>query len=260
MRYYRSLQFIGKLLATSIKASASIREAFLLEVLFLFSNNLIFFGLWFIFFDQFQTVGGWQLENMITLIATGTGGYGLMRVCCGGIRDLAKRIVGGEIDPYMTRPKNLLIHLIGSRSLARGWGHILTSVVLIIYNGLTDPAILGTMLLCIFCIFLLFSSCGIMAHSLGFWMGPIENLCERYSDAIFLFSMYPTNIYSGFLQIVMFTVIPAGIIGYIPVELVKEFSWVLLGVLVSSTILFCAIAVWVFYAGLKRYESGNQIG
>jgi ABC-2 type transport system permease protein len=58
----------------------------------------------------------------------------------------------------------------------------------------------------------------------------------------------------------MFTLIPAGIIGYIPVELLRNFSWLNLVILVSSSIVFFALAFVVFRLGLKRYESGNQFG
>jgi ABC-2 type transport system permease protein len=56
----------------------------------------------------------------------------------------------------------------------------------------------------------------------------------------------------------MFTLIPAGIIGFLPVELVRSFSWIRLGILLASAFTFWGIAVEVFNIGLRRYESGNQ--
>ena len=58
----------------------------------------------------------------------------------------------------------------------------------------------------------------------------------------------------------MFTVLPAGLISYMPVELIRSFSWFRLALLVSSATLFTALAFYVFYAGLRRYESGNRFG
>lgn len=58
----------------------------------------------------------------------------------------------------------------------------------------------------------------------------------------------------------MYTLIPAGVIGTIPVELLRHFSWSRLAILLSSTLIFCLLAIWVFGRGLKRYESGNQFG
>ena len=58
----------------------------------------------------------------------------------------------------------------------------------------------------------------------------------------------------------MFTAIPAGIISYLPVELLREFSWLQLFFLLAGSLSFFALAFSVFYSGLKRYESGNKFG
>ena len=158
----------------------------------------------------------------------------------------------------MTQPKNLLIHLIGSRSYSKGWGHLMTMVILVVCGGLflSIPLIV----LSVVCGGLVFTSMAILVHSLAFWLGPIDTVPKKYCDSLFLFVLYPTNIYSGLLQLIMFTLIPAGIIGYIPVELLRNFSWTMLGVLVCSSLGFFILAFYIFHLGMKRYESGNQFG
>ena len=106
----------------------------------------------------------------------------------------------------------------------------------------------------------MFTSLGILVHSLTFWLGSIESVSQKYLDSLFLFALYPTNIYSGILQLVMFTIIPAGLIGYLPVELIRSFSWTKLAIVLSSSLAFLCIAILVFNLGLKRYESGNKFG
>jgi ABC-2 type transport system permease protein len=61
------------------------------------------------------------------------------------------------------------------------------------------------------------------------------------------------------MQVFMFTVIPAAAITYLPVELIREFNWTKLFVLIVVSLVFPIIAFWVFGRGLKRYESGNQM-
>jgi ABC-2 type transport system permease protein len=215
--------------------------------------------MWWIFFRQFKTIDGWTLEDMIVLMAVGTGSYGLMNVCFGGIKHLSRIIVNGDLDPFMTQPKNLLLHLAGSRSFAKGWGHLMTALLLI-FLGITSFSSFLLILLSILSGCLVFTSINIIAHSLAFWMGSIETVSKKYCDALYLFALYPTNIYSGMLQLVMFTLIPAGVISYLPVELVRNFSWFQLLLLVVSSILFFALSFLIFYSGLRRYESGNKFG
>ncbi len=168
-------------------------------------------------------------------------------------------IVNGELDPFMTQPQNLLIHLLGSRSISRGWGHLMTCAILIPLGRFPLSAF-SLLLLAMVCGALVFCAFNVIVQSLVFWLGDVATLTKKYCDSLFLFSMYPTHIYHGVLQIIMYTLIPAGIIGTIPVELLRHFSWTRLVILLSSTLVFCLLAIWVFGKGLKRYESGNQIG
>jgi ABC-2 type transport system permease protein len=168
--------------------------------------------------------------------------------------------MNGDLDPYMTQPKNILLHLLGSKSLSKGWGYLMSAAVLLVLGGLAAWHTFLLILLCGIFGCLIITACSIMAHSLAFWMGPIESVARRYCDSLYLFILYPPNIYSGVLQVIMFTLIPAGIIGYIPVELVRKFSWPMLIGFITCSIVFFALSFLVFNRGLKRYESGNKFG
>ncbi|MBS0586272.1 MAG: ABC-2 family transporter protein [Verrucomicrobia bacterium] len=260
MSFFKTVSFFFFLLRTSIRASISVRLAFLLEATLLVFNNFVFLVMWWIFFRQFQEISGWTMRDMIALNAMGMGGYGLMQVCFGGVRELSRSIVRGDLDLFMMQPKNLLLHLTGSKSLSKGWGHLLTALILIVLGGFITPYSLLLILIGIFSSCLVFASVAIIAYSAAFWFGSIEAVSRNYCNSVYLFALYPSNIYSGALQIVLFTLLPAGVIGYMPVELLRGFSWMKLITLLGSACSFFALAFLVFYRGLKRYESGNQFG
>src|SRR5262249_14604267 len=133
----KTIKFFLALLRTSIRASISVRGAFLLESLLMIANNLVFVLMWWIFFRQFREIAGWTLKDMIALNAIGMGAYGLMQICFGGVKQLSRIVLNGDLDPFMTQPKDLLIHLIGSKSLSKGWGHLMTAAILLIIGNLT---------------------------------------------------------------------------------------------------------------------------
>lgn len=255
-----NLKFFTSLLSISIRASISKREAFLIESTLMIANNLIFFVIWLIFFRQFNDIAGWKIDDMTALMAIGTGSYGLMQICFGGVRNLSKNILNGDLDPFMTQPKNILLHLLGSKSFAKGWGHLMTSVILIGCGGIASFSTSFLILVSILCGCLVFTSINIVAYSFPFWFGSVEALSKKYCDSLFLFALYPTNIYSGLVQVLMFTVIPAGIIGYMPVELIRHFTWLNFLILLSSSIAFFGLSYALFFLGLRRYESGNKFG
>lgn len=256
----KTLRFFLALLRTSIRASVSLRGAFLLESACMIVNNLTFLFLWWVFFRQFGEIGGWTMRDLVVMNTVGIGAYGLMQLVFGGTKQIAKIILEGGLDPFMTQPKNLLIHLTGSKSLSKGWGQLMTVAILIVLGKLYAPSTFLLMLIGMISGSLVFTSIGIISQSMVFWLGSVERVSKHYFDSLFLFALYPTNIYSGVLQIVMFTLLPAGVIGYLPVELIRDFSFVKLFLLLGASCTFFALAFFVFYQGLKRYESGNQFG
>lgn len=256
----KTIKFFFELLRTSIRASISVRGAFIVESLLMIANNLIYVLMWWIFFRQFKEIAGWTMQDMIVLNVIGGAAFGLMQICFGGTKQLCRIVLNGDLDPFMTQPKNLLIHLISSKSASKGWGHLMTAAILLVVGGLTAPSELVLIFLSIISGCLVFTSMGIIAHSMVFWFGAVESVSRKYCDSLFLFALYPSHIYSGVLQFIMFTLIPAGIIGYLPVELIRHFSWINLIILLSSSIAFFALAFFIFHLGLKRYESGNQFG
>jgi len=236
------------------------RASFLIETGLMLANNLIFFAMWWVFFKEFRSVGSWQAEDMTALLAIVAGAYGLLLIFFGGTRELSRIIQSGQLDSFLTQPKNVLLHIAGSKAAAKGWGNILTAIILILYGGLTDLETLSLIAVSLVTGCMVYTSIRIIAHSITFWLGPTDGLSDKYADSLYLFALYPTNIYSGVLQCVMFTVIPAGVIGFLPVEMIREFSWNKLGILLLSASLFPLLATCIFYAGLKRYESGNRFG
>jgi ABC-2 type transport system permease protein len=68
------------------------------------------------------------------------------------------------------------------------------------------------------------------------------------------------TIFTGVVRLLLFTIIPAGFISFVPLQLLKQFSLPLLGGMVGFTALMGALAVGIFSLGLRRYESGNLLG
>jgi ABC-2 type transport system permease protein len=99
----------------------------------------------------------------------------------------------------------------------------------------------------------------VIVHSLTFWLGNAEGLAAQLWNALTSFSTYPTVIFHGPVKLLLFTLIPAGFIAYVPVRVIQRFAWgPFLGVL-AFTAFIVLVARAVFQAGLRRYESGNLL-
>ena len=68
---------------------------------------------------------------------------------------------------------------------------------------------------------------------------------------------YPDGIFKGITKILLFTLIPVGIVNYIPVRLLSQFNLQLFLIVILVTISFVLLAFVIFNKGLKRYSSSN---
>ncbi len=71
--------------------------------------------------------------------------------------------------------------------------------------------------------------------------------------------MYPDSLFQGGVRFIMFTIIPAALVGGMPYSIVKTLNWQAMTVLASLALLFIALMTAVFYGGLKKYESGSAV-
>jgi ABC-2 type transport system permease protein len=248
------------LLATSLKASLSLRGAFITQVVFMALNNLTFFVFWWVLMRRVQDIRGWRLEDVQLLFGVVSAGFGLTVTVAGGVRHLSRLIDDGELDTLLTQPKPVLLHALGLRSQASGFGDMLSGILFIAWSGQISWAAVPLVAVVIVAGALIFVACGVMFFSLAFWLGKVETLSRQLWELLVTFSLYPEPLFGGMLRVVLFTVLPAGFIGYVPVRLVQHPSVGQLVLLAGGAATYLAMAVVVFDRGLRRYASGSRFG
>ncbi len=260
MRVTATLVFLRALVATNLKASFALRGAFWLQATYMVFNNLIFFSVWLFFFNAFEEVGGWRLADMAALYGVTAFAYGLCVVFGGGVRELSTTITNGDLDPYMTQPKSLLLNAVASKTYASGWGDLISGAILMGLSGFVTWQTLPLALLAPILGGLALLSSAILVQSLAFWIGPMDTLGRQVWEFTVFFSVYPASIFGGPLRVLMFTLIPAGFVGYLPADMLRDFGWPGVAAAAGGSLAYAALAVAVFHRGLRRYESGNRFG
>ena len=255
-----NLRFLAAMTAMNLKSSFALRGAFWLQAGFMAANNLLYFSFWWIFFDRFEEVGGWRVSDVAALYGVVAAGFGFAVVFAGGIRDLSRNIIDGDLDAFLTQPRSPLLHAVASKTSPAGWGDLVSGTGFLLFSGLVHWQSLPLALLAIAISASMFIASGVILHSLAFWLGRMDNLARQMWDFLVTFSIYPRPIFSGALKLLLFTLIPAGFIGYLPVELVRHFEWSGLVAALGGAAFYCTLAIAIFGAGLRRYESGNRFG
>jgi ABC-2 type transport system permease protein len=255
-----TLRFIGAYFVANLQAAMEYRAAFWAQIFIMVGNDCLWLLFWWSYFQQFPLVNGWQQTDIVILWSTSALGIGLGNAIFGNASKLAALIINGGLDAYLGMPRYALLHVCISGTDPSAWGDVLFAIgayIVFLHPGPLN-FLLFLLLSCIAA--LIFVSFLILCGSLAFFLGNVEGLTQQMLGALVTFSTYPMSIFNGVVHILLFTVIPAGFISFVPLQLLRHFSWPLLGAMSGFLLLILFGAAGFFHLGLKRYESGNLLG
>lgn len=78
--------------------------------------------------------------------------------------------------------------------------------------------------------------------------------------ALVSFSTYPMNIFNGAVRVLLFPLVPAGFVSFVPLQLLHQVTVPLVGAMMGGTVATVLLAVGLFEVGVRRYESGSLMG
>lgn len=254
------LPFARVLFLTNLKSALALRGAFWLQVGFMVLNNLTFFVFWWVLFDRVPNLRGWRLEDMQLLFGLGACSFGLAVSVAGGVRHLGQFIDEGALDALLVQPKPTLLYALGMRSHPSGIGDVLSGLGFLWLSGALHgpgllfvvPAILAGAVTVV--------AVGTVFFSLAFWIGRSESLARQLWELVITFSLYPEPLFGGVLRLLLFTLLPAGFVSYLPARVVRDASLLDALTLCAGAALYALFAVWFFARGVRRYSSGSRFG
>ncbi len=249
----------GEIMRLNLMSAMAYRFSFLSQIVFMMLNNCFFLLFWWIFFSRFQDVQGWNLPDVVVLFAIVATSFGFGAVVFGNVFRLSTIIQDGQLDYYLSLPPDPFRHILISRMHVSGLGDIIFGILIFIFF----VPFSWLKLILFFALSgisgLVFISFAVIAHSLSFFMGSSEGISRFLFESLLTFSMYPESMFSGMAKILLYTIIPAGFVGYIPASLLRDFSSTLFFGMIAFAAGISIFARWFFYFGLRRYESVNLI-
>jgi len=255
LRSYPSLAFAY--IRLNFNAQLEYRGAFLSQVVAMFLNDMVWVTFWVLFFTRFPVLRGWNVRDVITVWALAAAGFGLAHAVFGNSLHLATLIAQGQLDVWMLYPRPLLPHLLLGRMNATAWGDALFGYavyLLFVRPDLTHLVLFIALSLSVALLFLGFS---VLSGSMSFYLGNSASLAEQWRFAMITFSTYPAILFEGAVKLLLYTLIPAGFVTYLPIQALRELSLLHAALAVAGSFGVLAVGVGVFYHGLRRYESGN---
>jgi ABC-2 type transport system permease protein len=255
-----NLKFSWALFKTNLKSAAAQRGAFALSMTFMALNNFIVFVFWWVLFGKVPHLRGWHVGDVQLLFGISAAGFGSMQALAGGAMGLSRFIDEGSLEPLLTQPKPTLSYALGCRSQASGFGDFCSGVAFIAMSGYWSWASTPLVVLAVATSAVTFTAACVLFGSLAFWIPRSHVLSRQLLDLTITFSLYPDVLFGGVLRLLLFTLLPAGFIAYVPAALVRSASWTDFALTLLGGALFAWLAGRAFRAGLRRYSSGSRFG
>ncbi len=256
----RHLKIAMQYFKVNLASAMEYRSSFLMQAFGMAISNATFVFFWWVAFSQVGgRIGGYEFKDVMFIWSLTSSAFGLSHVLFANASQLTQLIVTGELDTFLLQPCNLLLNVCCARTSLAAYGDLLYGVVLLaITQGGSGQAwlffALGVPVGA-----LLITAIGVMAHTLTFYFGDASIVGNMSLEFVINFCIYPAGIYHRIVQTLMYTLIPAAFIAHVPLKLAREYTigWMIAWLAAAAG--YCMLAVWFFYRGLKKYESGNLI-
>ncbi len=255
----RETGFVLHLIRLNLASNMEYRASFLSQIVGMMINNGIYFVFWLLFFDRFQEIRGYQIDEIFMLFAVLTLAYGLAYTFAGNAMEIPRLIAQGRLDYYLALPRPVLLHLLFSRMGQSTIGDLAFGVIAYLFTGRFDLASIGLFIAVTLLAAAIFVAFAVTFGSLAFFFGNAELLSGRVLQTMLTFGLYPFGLFQGVVRLVLLTLIPAAYIGAVPVQVVQFTDLRALALLVVAAAVNLGVALTVFRIGLRRYESGSAL-
>lgn len=244
----------------NLASSMEYRVSFITQVVGMFLNNSAFIVFWLVLYANLGDINGYTIGDVMFLWALTALGFGIAGVFLGNATQLSRTIYTGELDVYLLQPKPPLANFLLSRMSVSAWGDIAYGVLLFAFTQPLDPGRIGLFIVFSLLMALVLSSLRVFYHSTTFFLGNAEEFAATASELVLSFALYPGTIFEGPVLLLLHSLIPAALIAYIPVRLIRTFDPLTMLMLILGDAAVVLAAWGAFRLGLRRYESGNRMG
>lgn len=248
---------VGNYFKLNLSAVLEYRISFMMQFFGMILNNASFAVFWWFLFERIPHIKGYGFQDVMILWALSSTSFGLCFIFFGNVRNLNEIIMKGELDTYLLQPKEVLIHVLISKTVISAWGDVAYGIVLFGLIGGLDLRLWLIFILSCLTGCLIYTAVIVIVNSLAFWFGNVAMLSQVVFESLITLTLYPEQIYSGFSKVLIYTIVPAVYVTMIPRNLMIEMNLYSVGLVFLAALFFVALSFILFYRGLKHYESGN---
>jgi ABC-2 type transport system permease protein len=225
--------------------------------------QIMLFAFLSILFANVNAIDGWGYHEMLVLAGFLATSWSSTALFWDGIWDTGKMVIAGDMDYRITRPAPVLVQ-VGSKHVGmQAFGEMTLGLVMIAIGwtgaGL-PPAAVPVGLYLLVCGAVIQAALLTIANAVNFWMKghtPIMAfmLTEMQNEAM----RFPLTIFPVAVRLVLTFGLPLAFASFIPAQILtgRLSEWWLIAPPIAAAAA-TLIAIWVFRAGLKAYDSAGH--
>jgi ABC-2 type transport system permease protein len=232
------------------------KTTFISSIIFMMLNNAAFLIQWIILYQYNPNIGGMSFEQIFIIWGIASSTYGVSNFFFKKAYDLSDTINKGGLDTFLVSPKNVLLSAITTDVKVSAMGDMIYGYVMLFIYGVT---LKNFLLFTFFTIIggITLTALAVIFGSLSFWFNKSDMIAGQEMAMMTNFATYPDGIFKGFIKVILYTLVPVGLVNFLPVNIIFNFNiWYFIIVILFN--IFCVVLSFlIFYKGLERYSSSN---
>ncbi|MDO4282055.1 MAG: ABC-2 family transporter protein [Clostridia bacterium] len=237
------------------------RKSFIISVISqVFSSGFSFLSIVFLF-DKFGSIHEYTFRDVLICFAISFFGFSISECFFRGFDHFAKILANGEFDRILTRPRNLIIQVLGTKIEFQKIGKAITGfiallMVLIFHRELLYLDKMITIFLMIIGTIVIYANLFILKASITFFTTQSLEIMNIFTDGGRDLAQYPLDIYKKWVLDFFTYILPMAFVNYYPLLYVIGKSNNLLYMIspfISFLFIIPCFLIWKI--GVKRYKS-----
>ena len=215
------LRIAGHLIRAKIRGEAqyplSMLSHFIAQLLIV-ALDLV--AIWVIF-QRVSALGGWTRGQVLGLYAISGTAFGIGDVFVGSIERTTEYVRLGTFDKFLVRPAGTLVQLLANEFEIRRVGRAAQPLVALVIVCATvpirwTPAHVLLLIEMLVSALALSSSLWIVTSAAAFWLPSTQEFANAFTYGGQYASQYPIGIMGEWMRRLMLSVIPLGLVAYVP--------------------------------------------
>lgn len=252
--------FFKKSIKYNLASVVEYKKSFIIQSIFMMFNNLFFLIFWIVVFNATGDINGITMNDILYLWSLPVIAYGIAFFFFGGATNLGKYILEGGLDSYLTQPKNVIINVIFSKMEFAAFGDLIYGLIIGLFA--VEFNLFKYIILVLFGIIgsIFYVCTQTLIRLLTIWAGDTDNIERVYTNTLLInFTNYPDVIYGNIVKTLIYTIVPAGYIAFIPIKFINTFDIKYLLIFILAASVYVGLTTIISKKAFVKYESGNNI-